>query len=206
MRHVATATLLLAAAVPTAGIGTLLHAQTGAPKRSGSPTAVLQSGPDVGRRAPDFSLPWASTEGVGPAESPYQLWGDLGKTVVLIFYSRAFTKSSTATMEAFANQYEKLFGPDVVVLGISTDPPETQSRFAAQLKLPFRLLSDEGQKAAKKYGSYDSSGFIRRSVYVIGPDGKVRYRDRRFDPFDAKSYSAVGAAVKSAQSAPQKSS
>jgi peroxiredoxin Q/BCP len=197
MRHLATATLLLTASLPAAQA----HAQAQTPKRTGPPTAVLRSGPEVGRRAPDFTLPWASTDGVGPSESPYQLWGDLGKTIVLVFYSRAFTKSSSATLRTLNEQYDSLFGPDVVVLGISTDPPETQSRFAAQLGLRFRLLSDEGQKAAKKYGSSNSSGFIRRSIYVIGRDGKVQYRNMNFDPFDSKAYAAIGGAVRTAQTA-----
>jgi len=121
--------------------------------------------------------------------------------VVLVFYSRAFTKSCTAMMRTLTEQYSSLFGPDVVVVGISTDPSETQGRFAAQLDLPFRLLSDAGQKVAKKYGNHDSSGFIRRSVYVVGRDGNVKYRNMRFDPFDPKAYSALGAAVRSASAA-----
>ena len=163
------------------------------------PVVVLSSGPDIGHRAPDFTLPWASKDGVGPAESPYQLWGDLGKPIVLVFFSRAFTKSCTAEMQKLNEQYETLFGTGVVVVGISTDPSETQSRFAAQLGIPFRLLSDAGQKVAKKYGTSDQSGFIRRSVYVIDPAGKVGYRNMRFDPFDPKAYSALGDAVKAAR-------
>src|SRR5437867_5969368 len=46
-----------------------LSAQAG----TGKPTAVLISGPEVGRRAPDFTLPWASKDGLGPADNPYQL-------------------------------------------------------------------------------------------------------------------------------------
>jgi len=210
MRHLALATaiLLLAASLPAAQAHAqdqvqdpVPQAQAKPPKRSGPPMAILRSGPEVGRRAPDFTLPWASTDGVGPAESPYQLWGDLGQTIVLVFYSRAFTKSSSATLSALSQQYDSLFGPDVVVLGISADPAETQSRFAAQLGLRFRLLSDEAQKAAKKYGTNNSSGFIRRSVYVIGRDGKVSYRDTHFDPFDSKAYAAIGRAVRAAQGA-----
>ena len=62
----------------------------------GKVKAVLQSGPDVGRRAPDFSLPWASKDSLGPIESPYQLASDRGKTVVIAFYPRDFTQSCTA--------------------------------------------------------------------------------------------------------------
>jgi peroxiredoxin len=100
-------------------------------------------------------------------------------------------------MRTLTEQYESLFGADVVVVGVSTDPPETQHRFAARLGVPFRLLSDPDQKVAKKYGVDDESGFIRRSVYVLGPDGKVAYRNLRFDPFDPKAYAALGTAVRS---------
>jgi peroxiredoxin len=205
MRRLAAAMLLVAVSLPAARAHAQAEPQSQPPpqspsparRRSGPPVAVLRSGPEVGRRAPDFTIPWASKDGVGPSESPYQLWGDLGKTVVLVFYSRAFTKSSEATLRGFTERYDDLFGPDDVVLAISTDPPETQGRFAARLGVPFRMLSDEGQRVAKKYGNADASGFIRRSVYVIGPDGKVQFRDMHFDPFTSKSYAAIGDAVRS---------
>jgi thioredoxin-dependent peroxiredoxin len=162
----------------------------------GPPTAVLVSGPDVGRRAPAFRLPWASKDGVGPADQPYDLALDRGKTVVLAFYPRDFTKSGTAEMQTFGEQYDSLFGPEVVVVGISTDPLETHRRFAASLDLPFRLLSDPTQEVARRYASNDRSGFLRRTVYVVGPDGRVKYRNLRFNALDPKHYAELGAAVR----------
>ena len=167
-----------------------------APPSKGPPTAIMVSGPDVGRRAPTFRLPWASTEGVGPADQPYDLALDRGKTVVLAFYPRDFTKSSTTEMRTFAERYDSLFGSDVVVVGISTDPLEAHSRFAASLDLPFRLLSDPTQEVARRYASNDRSGYLRRTVYVVGPDGKVQYRNLRFDVLDPKHYAELGAAVR----------
>jgi hypothetical protein len=70
----------------------------------GKVTVRMQGGPDVGQRAPDFSLPWANRDGVGPVESPYQLASDRGKTVVVAFYPRDFTKGCTAQMRTFAEQ------------------------------------------------------------------------------------------------------
>src|SRR4026207_413792 len=84
-------------------------------------SVVLVGGPDVGKRAPDFSLPWANRDGVGPVESPYQLASDRGKTVVVAFYPRDFTSGCTAELKTFAQQYDSLFGPEVTVVGISTD-------------------------------------------------------------------------------------
>jgi len=161
-----------------------------------SVTAVLLSGPDVGKRAPDFSLPWANRDGVGPVESPYQLASDRGRIVVVAFYPRDFTKGCTAQLQTFAEQYDSLFGPEVTLVGISSDSVATHSRFAASLGLPFRLLSDPEQRVSKQYSSKDSRGYNRRTVYVIGPDGRVKYRNMKFNALDPKSYSELRSAVK----------
>jgi thioredoxin-dependent peroxiredoxin len=190
MRVSASFLLLAGAAAP-------LSAQQAKP--ASVPTAVLVSGPQVGRMAPDFTLAWANKDGVGPADNAYQLWRDRGKTVVLAFYPRDFTSGCTAEMQTFAEQYDSLFGPDVVVVGINADSLQTHQRFAAKLGLPFRLLSDPELKVARKYGSYDSSGYPRRTIFVIDPDGRVRYRNLRFNALDPKDYTALGAAVREAR-------
>ncbi len=178
----------LAAGVPTAG----------AQSKPGSVRAILHGGPDVGQRAPDFSLPWANRDGVGPVEAPYQLASDRGKTVVVAFYPRDFTKGCTAQMRTFAEQYDSLFGPDVVLVAISTDSVETHGRFAASLGLPFRLLSDPEQRVSKQYASKDPEGYNRRTIYVVGPDGRVRFRNMQFNALDPKDYAELRAAVKGA--------
>ena len=195
MRHRATA---FTAVVLLLIAGRQLSAQdtaTAAPSK-GPPTAVMVSGPDVGRRAPGVRLPWANAEGVGPADQAHDLANDLGKTVVLAFYPRDFTSSDKTQLRTFAERYDSLFGPEVTVVGISTDPLETHSRFAASLALPFRLLSDPTQAVARRYASHDRSGHLRRTVYVIGPDGRVKYRNLRFNPLDPKHYAELGAAVR----------
>ena len=175
---------LLAGAVPAAA------------QKDSAVRVVLQGGPEVGRRAPDFSLPWANKDGVGPVEAPYQLASDRGRTVVVAFYPRDFTKGCTAEMRTFAEQYDSLFGPDVTVVGISTDSVTTHNRFAASLGVPFRLLSDPDQRVSKQYGSKDSGGYNRRTVYVIGPDGKIKYRNLKFNAGDRRAYSDLQAAVR----------
>ena len=132
-------------------------------------TAVLVSGPQVGHSAPDFTLAWANKDGVGPGDNPYQLWRDRGKTVVLAFFPKDFTSGCTAQMQTFTDQFDTLFGPDVIVVGINADSLETHQRFAAKLGLPFRLLTDPDLKVARRYGSYDGSGRPRRTIYVVAP-------------------------------------
>lgn len=178
--------------------GVLLFSPATAVAQNGSGTvrAILERGPDVGQRAPDFSLPWASRDGVGPIESPYQLASDRGKTVVVAFYPRDFTKGCTAQMRTFAEQYDSLFGPNVVLVAISTDSVQTHGRFAASLGLPFRLLSDPEQRVSKQYASKHPDGYNRRTVYVVGPDGKVRYRNLQFNALDPKDYAELRSAVR----------
>jgi thioredoxin-dependent peroxiredoxin len=186
--HLALALLMTGAAVaPSAS----------AQKEPGKIKAILQSGPDIGQRAPDFSLPWANRDGVGPVESPYQLASDRGKTVVVAFYPRDFTKGCTAEMRTFAEQYDSLFGPNVVLVGISSDSLSTHSRFAASLGLRFRLLSDPDQRVSKQYASKDPDGYNRRTVYVVGPDGKVKFRNLSFNALDPNDYAELRAAVRS---------
>jgi thioredoxin-dependent peroxiredoxin len=162
-------------------------------------TAALVGGPREGTKAPEFSLSWANKDTIGTPDSPYELWRDRGKTVVLAFYPSDFTKGCTAEMQTFADQYETLFGSDVVVLGVSADPLESHQRFAASLDLPFRLLSDPDQKVARKYGSRGDGGRPKRTVFVIGPDGRVKYRNLKFNALDPKDYTALGSAVQAAR-------
>jgi thioredoxin-dependent peroxiredoxin len=185
--------------VVIAGLAVLLLANVpaaAAQSKSDKLTAVVLGGPDVGRRAPDFSLHWATKDGVGPIEAPYQLASDRGKTVVVAFYPRDFTKGCTAQMRTFAEQYDSVFGPDVVLVGISTDSVETHARFAHSLNLPFRLLSDPDQRVSKQYASKDQGGYNRRTVYVVGPDGKVKYRNMRFNALDPRDYKELRDAIR----------
>ncbi len=186
-------------AIALALAGFVMSSVPAAAQRDSTVRVVLQGGPEVGRRAPDFSLPWANRDGAGPVESPYQLASDRGRTVVVAFYPRDFTKGCTAQMRTFAEQYDSLFGPEVTLVGISTDSVTTHARFAASLGLPFRLLSDPQQRVSKQYSSKDSGGINRRTVYVIGPDGRVKYRNLKFNALDPLAYSELQAAVRTAR-------
>ena len=115
--------------------------------------------------------------------------------MVLAFYPRDFTRSDSIQLSRFRDEYGSLFGEGTVVLGVSTDPVETHRRFAAKLGLPFRLLTDEAQVVAGQYASKDREQRNRRTVYVIGKDGRVAYRDLNFSAVEDKAYARLAKAV-----------
>ena len=178
----------------------LMHAGVVAAQSTDAPVAVIVAGPQVGDRAPDFSLPW-STRDVTGGDPWFSLSAQRGRVVVVAFYPRDFTSGCTAEMKTFADQYAELFGEGVVVVGVSTDSLTTHRRFAEELGLPFQLLSDPDQAVSKKYGSADPGGYNRRTVFVIGTDGKVAYADRRFGALDPKAYERLKEGVQEARKA-----
>ncbi len=171
-----------------------LRAQT---SPAGVDTAAV--GVEVGNRAPDFSLHWADKDKVGATDRPFTLKGAAGKPVVLAFYPKDFTSGCTAEMTTFTEQYAELFGDGVIVVGISADSLATHQRFAASLDLPFQLLSDADQAVARLYKSDGPGGYNKRTVYVIGRDGKIAYRNMSFGAIDPQAYDDLKAAVQRAR-------
>ena len=63
-----------------------------------------------------------------------------------------------------------------MVLGINHGSLESHKRFVAKLGLPFPLLVDEGLAVAGLYGAVKpEGGGIKRTVVIVGKDGRVRY-------------------------------
>lgn len=183
------------------GLGIAAAAPARAAAQSISVSVV--KGPEEGRTAPDFSLPWATKDTIGAPEQPWSLYRTRGQVVVLAFYPRDFTTGCTAEWQAFRDQAADLFGDGVAVVGISVDSVETHQRFAQSLGLPFILLSDPSLKVIDKFGAKDKEYQIaKRMVYVIGKNGNVAYRDMRFRALEPKSYADLKKAVAAAVRAP----
>lgn len=66
------------------------------------------------------------------------------------------------------------------VVGVAVTATFSQQAFATSLALEFPLLSDWEREVCAAYGvRYDvwkgHSGLAKRSIFVIGPDGIIRY-------------------------------
>jgi len=128
---------------------------------------------EVGRKAPDFTLPDENGEKV-------KLSHFKGKRVVVFFYPKAMTTGCTKEACDFRDEVDAFKKKGAVVLGISKDPPAAQRKFKERYQLPFPLLSDESTEALRAYGAFGEKNMYGRKVegtirttVVVGPDGKV---------------------------------
>lgn len=154
--------------------------------------------PEVGAAAPAFEAPAADAK--GPVAKPVSLAALKGKVVVLAFYPADRTGGCTAELTKFRDEYATLFGggSDVVVLPVSKDDLASHQSWAQEMKFPFVLLSDPQLTLAEKYGSKGAS-WANRTVFVIGKDGKVAYRDLRFNALGEGAYKSLADAVAKAR-------
>lgn len=124
----------------------------------------------VGSPAPDFSVP--DQDG-----SRVTLSALRGRNVVLVFYPADDTSICTIQLCEFRDHWTQAQARNAVVFGVNPARSTKHQSFREKYKFPFPLLIDEGQKIAKLYQS-DGWFVPKRTVYVIGPDGNVRYSKR----------------------------
>jgi peroxiredoxin Q/BCP len=124
----------------------------------------------VGTPAPDFSVP--DQDG-----SRVTLSALLGQNVILVFYPADDTSVCTEQLCEFRDHWPGVQARNAVVFGVNPARSRAHQKFREKCKFPFPLLIDEGQKIAKLYQA-DGWFVPRRTVYLIGPDGNVRYARR----------------------------
>jgi len=121
-----------------------------------------------GDAAPDFTL-----DGVPPG--PYHLAAQRGKVVVLAFYPGDFTPVCLRQLQHYEEQRARLVATGATLWAVSTDTLELHERMAKSYALSFPLLADPGGTIAAQYGVRGLLGSARRSVFIIDPQGIVRY-------------------------------
>lgn len=112
-----------------------------------------------------------------------------GKKVVLYFYPKADTPGCTKQACAVRDAYPDIEDKDVVVIGISPDPPESLVKFREKYNLPFILLSDPDHKVAEAYGAWGEKKMygktyegIIRSHFAIDEEGRVMEFELKVKP------------------------
>jgi peroxiredoxin Q/BCP len=196
---------IITSAAAIALFATSAFAQTpAAPVPTTQPATVQPAAPPppaeigIGKIAPDFTMEFADSS--GPIAKPVKLSDLRGKVVVLAFYPADRSSGCTAELTKFRDEYTAMFGKNTVVLPISNDSIASHASWAADMKFPFALGSDPQLTVAKQYGSWNPArSFASRTVFVIGKDGKILWRNLKFGALNEAAYTELASEVAKAQ-------
>ena len=120
--------------------------------------------------APDFTLPWTG-------EGEFSLAEQRGRWVILAFYPGDFTPTCTKQFCNYRDGREQIDDLDAEVVGISPQDVDSHERFIAEHGLTVPLAADVDKAVAKAYGVLGPGGaFVRRAIFVVDPEGVIRYR------------------------------
>jgi peroxiredoxin len=180
------------AGVIAAGLLAAASASAQAPAPASAPAAP--PAPEVGQPAPNFTGRIADASGV--KAKPISLADYKGKVVVLAFYPGDRTSGCTAELTKFRDEYATMFGDGVVVLGVSVDSLGSHASWASEMKFPFALVSDPDLSIAGQYGSaIPGRKYASRTVFVVGKDGTLKYRDLKFGALSEDAYKKLAEEV-----------
>ena len=150
--------------------------------------------PEVGSKAPDFTLP-------NQDRQPVTLSQELKKgPVVLAFFPAAFSGTCTKEICTIRDSIADLNRASARVLGISVDTFFVLKAWADAQRLDFPLLSDFNKIVIREYGVFNEDmiglkGIAKRAVFVIDRDGTVRHREILDDARNEPDYQQVTRAL-----------
>ena len=148
-----------------------------------------------GDRAIEFKLPQKPKDEV-------DLNQYIGKDkIVLLFFPLAFSSVCTAEMCSMRDNWKQYESLGAKVFGISVDSPFVTDKFRQTENIPFPILSDFNKDVSRKYGVLHEDlmglkGVSKRSAFVIGKDGTVKYAWVTDDPKVQVDFEAIKAALK----------
>jgi peroxiredoxin len=151
-----------------------------------------------GQTAPDFTLHTDQME-------PWTLSEQRGDSVLLLFFPGAFTSVCTTELNEVNNDLQRYESAGTKVVGISTDSPFALAEFRKAQGLSFPLLSDHDGEVSEAYGAkYDGdftpmklSRISKRSAFLIGTDGEVKYAEVLENAGEMPNFDAITAAMAS---------
>jgi thioredoxin-dependent peroxiredoxin len=105
----------------------------------------------------------------------------------LVFYPGDDTPGCTRQLCQFRDVWNEVHNRGVEIFGVNPQGANQHGKFRQKYNFPFPLLVDQGQKVG---GLYHTNGLIvKRTVYLIGRDGVIRFSQRGSPaPQDVLSY------------------
>ncbi|MFE6664242.1 peroxiredoxin [Streptomyces sp. NPDC057697] len=136
----------------------------------------MGSSPQLGLAAPDFTLPGGLLAGEEFERRDYTLAAARGRAVVLAFYPGDNTAVCTKQLCSYSSGLESFAALDAEVWGISPQGVDSHESFARAHGLRMPLLADAGRETARAYGVTAPGIGVRRAIFLIGPDGVLRWK------------------------------
>jgi len=136
----------------------------------------------IGKEAPDFSLPDQDNELVNLAQFK-------GRHLLLIFVRGDWCPGCHMMLRTYEKNREKFKEKNILVMAIGPDPVGVNREMVKKLDLEFKVLSDEGQRTAMVYGvqlsEYDNdfaqkyeAGIPLPASFLVDKNAVVRYVSR----------------------------
>jgi peroxiredoxin Q/BCP len=95
------------------------------------------------------------------------------------FSTGAFTSGCTLEARGFQRDIDSFRQLNAQIVGVSVDAVEKNAQFCTAEGLDFFMLSDEGGRVSKRYGSALSipgfGTFSNRQTYIIDPKGNLQW-------------------------------
>ena len=123
----------------------------------------------AGTPAPDFSLPDETGRIVHLSDLR-------GRNVLLVFYPGDDTPGCTTQLCQFRDEWSEARARGVEIFGVNPQSASAHGKFRQKYRFPFPLLVDRGQKVGALYRT--NGLIVKRTVYLIGCDGVIRFSRR----------------------------
>ncbi len=132
------------------------------------------------RKVPEFTLPATGRD------EAWSLKAVKGRKLVLFFYPKDMTSGCTLEAQGFRDHAAAFRRAGTDIVGISRDTLASHEKFCLKEKLPYRLLSDSGEKVCRLFDVIQEKSLygrkymgIERSTFLIDAQGYLRQEWRK---------------------------
>jgi thioredoxin-dependent peroxiredoxin len=132
--------------------------------------------PEIGDKAPDFTLPGITMVDGEPTKAHFTLSERKGHPVVLAFYPADNSPGCSAQLCSYQDELHAFTDVGAEVWGISRQNTHSHEKFARSKGLGFPLLSDEKGDVVAAYGVGMLGLGIKRSIFIINAEGTIAWK------------------------------
>ena len=124
---------------------------------------------ELGKPAPDFTLPSASSETISLKQYRGQ------KIVLVEFFGSASAPTCMSNVKVRGADTQKFADLNVQIIAISSDSPFALKTYADSVKIQFPLLSDQGLQTIRRYEVLAPDNVrALRAFFLIDEQGMLR--------------------------------